>query len=174
MQELTALPVCFGDLDQPNVILCAGIYMKLQIKLQPYLWKESSIRIRDWQVATSHSNMLKLKYIRVTRRANRQNECREATETAIHLQCYMDLAQEKVAFSWLSALPIDGHGFALHKSFAFRDALSLQCWWPLENLPSHCSCGHQFNAKQTLSYSFRGFPPSGMRRELNIEPHLQT
>ncbi len=36
----------------------------------------------------------------------------------------MELSQEKGASTWLTALPIDDHGFALHKP-AFRDALSL-------------------------------------------------
>ena len=36
----------------------------------------------------------------------------------------MEVSQEKGASTWLTALPINDHGFALHKS-AFRDALSL-------------------------------------------------
>ena len=41
----------------------------------------------------------------------------------------VELAQEKGASSWLTALPIHEHGFALHKS-AFRDALALRYDWP--------------------------------------------
>lgn len=37
-------------------------------------------------------------------------------------------------------LPIDKHGFTLHKT-AFRDSLSLRYGWPLQNSPSHWSCG---------------------------------
>ena len=39
-----------------------------------------------------------------------------------NLQRCIDLSQEKGASSWLTALPIDKHGFTVHKS-AFRDAL---------------------------------------------------
>ena len=45
----------------------------------------------------------------------------------------MELSQEK---TWLTALPIDEHWFALHKS-PFRDALSLRYGWSLQSPPSH-------------------------------------
>ena len=55
------------------------------------------------------------------------------------------LALEKGASSWLTALPLDGHGVRLHKG-AFRDALSLRYSWAPSHLPSTCMCG-----KQTIS-----------------------
>ena len=45
------------------------------------------------------------------------------TQLPAPLQRCMDLSQEKGASTWLTALPIDNHGFAVHKS-VFRDALS--------------------------------------------------
>ncbi len=62
------------------------------------------------------------------------------------LQRSMELSQEKGASTWLTALPIDNHGFALHKA-AFRDALSLRYGWAIKNSPSHCSCGHVFSIR---------------------------
>ena len=56
-------------------------------------------------------------------------------ELPTSLRRAMDLAQEKGASSWLTALPIDEFGFTLHKS-AFRDALALRYGWP----PSHYMC----------------------------------
>ena len=43
------------------------------------------------------------------------------------LQRSIELSQEKGASTWLTALPIDNHGFALHKT-AFRDALISPIW----------------------------------------------
>ena len=40
----------------------------------------------------------------------------------------VDLAKEKGASSWLTALPLENQGFALYRS-AFRDALALQYNW---------------------------------------------
>ena len=44
------------------------------------------------------------------------------------LQKAVSLAQEKGASSWLVALPVQEHGFSLHKT-AFHDALALRYGW---------------------------------------------
>jgi hypothetical protein len=41
----------------------------------------------------------------------------------------MSLAEEKGASAWLDTMPIDEHGYSLHKG-AFRDALALGYGWP--------------------------------------------
>ena len=74
------------------------------------------------------------------------------------LQRAVDLAQERGASSWLTALPIQEFGFTLHKS-AFRDAIALRYGWSPLNTPSHCSCGSQFSVQHALSCSKGGFPP---------------
>ena len=98
----------------------------------------------------------------------------------------MELSQEKRASVWLTALPIDIHGFALHKS-AFRDALSLRYNWPIQNQPSSCPCGHTFSIDHALSGPTEGFPSirhnegrditasllSEFCHSVSIEPHLQ-
>ena len=70
------------------------------------------------------------------------------------LQRSMELAQEKGASTWLTALPIEEHGFALHKA-AFKDSLSLRYVWPLQNSPSHCSCGQPYSVEQNRRLSHR-------------------
>ena len=101
------------------------------------------------------------------------------------LQRCMELSQEKGASIWLTAVPIDHHGFALHKS-AFRDALSLRYDWPLSNQPSYCACAHSFSIDHALSCPTGGFPSirhNGVRditasllsevcHGVSIEPHL--
>ena len=44
------------------------------------------------------------------------------------LRRVVSLSSEKGVSSWLSVLPIEEHGFALHKG-AFRDALCLRYGW---------------------------------------------
>ena len=73
------------------------------------------------------------------------------------LQRTRKVASEKGASSWLTALPLQHHGFAIHKG-AFRDALALRYGWVLERLPSHCVCGKPFDANHALSCSTGGFP----------------
>ena len=74
-----------------------------------------------------------------------------------NLQLAMDLAKEKGASSWLTALPLEEHGFALHKR-AFRDAISLRYGWMPENVASQCACGQAFSVQHSLSCPKGGFP----------------
>ena len=126
--------------------------------------------------------------VRSTRRANQQTDALKLqNEFPVHMQRCMRLAHVKETSSWLSALPIDSHGFALHKS-ASRDPLSLRYVWPLENLPSHCSCRRQFSIEHTLSCPTVGFPSirhnevrdltasllTEVCHGVSTEPHLQT
>lgn len=69
----------------------------------------------------------------------------------------MDLASEKGASSWLTALPLEEHGFAIHKG-AFRDSLCLRYGWLVDKLPSTCVCGSSFNAEHALSCPTGGLP----------------
>ncbi len=68
-----------------------------------------------------------------------------------------EVASEKGASSWLTALPLERHGFALHKG-AFRDALCLRYNWHPEYLPTNCVCGHAHNITHALSCPTGGYP----------------
>ena len=69
----------------------------------------------------------------------------------------VDLATEKGASSWLSTLPIQEHGFALHKA-AFHDAVALRYGWIPSNVPVECACGKSFSVEHALSCAKGGFP----------------
>ena len=73
------------------------------------------------------------------------------------LQKSVELAFEKGASTWLTTLPIEEHGFSLHKQ-AFRNALCVCYGWTPTRLPTHCSCGAQFNTTHALSCSKGAFP----------------
>ena len=72
------------------------------------------------------------------------------------LRSAVDQAKDDGASSWLSARPIQEHGFALHKG-AFRDAIALRYGWELLGLPSHCACGESFNSCHALTCNKGGF-----------------
>ena len=98
----------------------------------------------------------------------------------------MELAQEKGASSWLTALPVEEFGFALHKG-AFRDALALRYGWPPIHTPTVCACGDSFSVVHALSCPKGGFPSirhneirdltanllSEVCHSVTTEPHLQ-
>ena len=73
------------------------------------------------------------------------------------LQKAMDLAREKGSSSWLTALPLEEHGFSLHKG-AFVDALALRYGWVPSRTPSSCVCGADFTVEHMLSCPQGGFP----------------
>ena len=74
-----------------------------------------------------------------------------------NLQLSLKLAGEKGASSWLSTLPLECHGFALHKG-GFCDALALRYGWSPKNLPVSCVCGRSNNIEHALSCPNGAFP----------------
>ena len=73
------------------------------------------------------------------------------------LRLALDLAVERGASTWLTALPLDEYGFALHKS-AFQGALALCYGWLPLRAPTHCACGISFSVEHALSCPKGGLP----------------
>ena len=70
----------------------------------------------------------------------------------------MELAKEKGSSSWLTVLPIEEHGFCLHKG-AFVDALALRYGWAPAWTPTNCVCRAGFTLEHALSSPREDFPP---------------
>ena len=69
----------------------------------------------------------------------------------------MEVVSETGASTWISMLPIQEHGIALHNR-AFIVALCLcYCWQP-NLLPSTCVCGKTFSIELTLNCPCGGYP----------------
>lgn len=77
-----------------------------------------------------------------------QEEIKKSS-TATSLRA-IELAEEKGASSWLTAIPLHEYGFNLHKS-AFRDAIALCYGWIPADLPTFCVCGSRFSVEHALS-----------------------
>ena len=80
-----------------------------------------------------------------------------AQELPPDLRRCVSIATSKGSSSWLTALPIAEHGFALSKA-AFRDALRLRYGLQLENLPTSCVCGEDFTTDHALNCPTGGYP----------------
>ena len=61
----------------------------------------------------------------------------------------VDLASEKGALSWLTAIPLKDMNFDLSK-WEFRDALRLRYDWPIPDSPSVCICGCSFTVDHAM------------------------
>ena len=81
-----------------------------------------------------------------------QQECAKNTTDNLPAKLVraMEMASEKGASSWVVALPIAEHNFALHKG-SFRDALCLRYGWKPTRMPSHCVCGCNFSVEHAFS-----------------------
>ena len=85
----------------------------------------------------------------------------------------MDLAQEKGASSWLTALPLEEFGLTLHKG-AFRDAIALRYGWQPLHTPSICPCGSNFTVEHSLSCPKGGFPTLHHNEVRDLTANLMT
>ncbi len=68
----------------------------------------------------------------------------------------MDLANQKGASSWLTALPLQENNFSLNKE-EFRDALSLRYGWRPKQLPLKCACGANNSVSHCLDCKLGGY-----------------
>ena len=91
----------------------------------------------------------------------------------VSLRRAVDLAKEKGSSTWLTALPLVEHGFALHKG-AFHDALALRYGWTPSEMPSMCTCGSKFSVEHALSCAKGGFPSIRHNEIRNLTATLLT
>ena len=146
------------------------------------------IVIQDLEKPLLSSNVQQNKF-KIKRR--RENESKTKAEElhhklSPHQQRLMECAQEKGASTWVTGLPLDEHGFRLHKG-AFRDALCLRYGWQIHNMPSECRCGASMSIDHALICHKGGFPSlrhneirdlsASLLKEVCLntgtEPHLQ-
>ena len=68
----------------------------------------------------------------------------------------LELATEKGAGAWLTALPIQAYGYVLNKR-DFRDSICLRYGWKIPNIPSHCICNKKNTVDHILNCKQGGF-----------------
>ena len=156
-RELLALPVRLGGLG-----LCNPAKSSLQsfqsseritAPLVALIVSQEANCVMDPVTTTTLKNVVK--------KANRLRQNEQANSVYAQLtpdakRC-VDLAREKGSSSWLSVLPLEEHGFLLHKG-EFRDALSLRYGWKPNNMPQACNCGVKFTVDHAMICHMGGFP----------------
>lgn len=76
------------------------------------------------------------------------------------------MASDKGASAWLTALPIQEHGFALHRA-AFHDVIVFRYAWLPSCLPVDCACGKSFTCSvEHASSCVKGSFPSLRHNEI--------
>ena len=69
---------------------------------------------------------------------------------------YVELAGEKGAGAWLSALPLQALGYVLNKQ-EFRDSIYLRYGWMIPNTPTYCGCKVKNSVNHTLNCKLGGY-----------------
>lgn len=110
----------------------------------------------DILAARREQHVIKYK-LSQTRRQQLADQASNVLRAVSHeIRSSATVAQEKGVSSWLTALPIAQHGFALHKS-DFRDAIAMRYNWPLQRIPENCACGQPFSLHHALICRCGGF-----------------
>ena len=81
---------------------------------------------------------------------------RVKSQVSQDLKRCLELAQEKGAGSWLTALPIKALGYVLNKQ-DFRDSLCLRYGWKIPNTPLFCSCSKRNDVDHALICASGGY-----------------
>ena len=151
-RDLIALPVRLGGMGIPNPCRDAQHEFANSILLT----KNLADAIKN-QAGTASDNTASRAQVSKANAIRQANRCEEIVKTLPESQNkQLQLNQQKGASSWLTALPIEEHGFHLSKR-QFWDAIRLRYGWPLTNIPASCGCGKTFNVAHALSCHLGGF-----------------
>ena len=170
---MLALPERHGGMDLINPVAIAEEQHTIsQLISAPLVERilHQDHQLSDCEVAQQEA---KTRTRSIKRAKQRENARNLESQLSAPLQSSMELSQKKGASTWLTAMPIDDHGFALYKS-AFKDALFLRYGWSLQNSPSSCSCSHSFSVEHAFSCKTGGFPAVRHNEVRDITASLLT
>ena len=148
-RELLALPARLGGMGLVNPTTLSTEHT-FSLRLTAPL--TTIIVLQKGDTGDARQQQQSIKSSLCAERRNQQEDAAAKLKARLpqHLQRAAELASEKGAYSWLTALPVAAHGFALHKS-AFRDALCLRYNWTPTDLPRACVCGAAFTIEHALT-----------------------
>jgi len=138
MRKLFSLPVHLGDLGLPEPSSLCDTKLSASCNICEPLCNfisDCSLPFAEVSSAQLHRKLLTGKQKTEELSSLSSALCENFDES---LQCAVDFASVKGVSSWLTALPLQEHGFALHQS-AFLDALGLRYGWLPLRAPSLCA-----------------------------------
>ena len=157
-RKLLALPARLGGLGISDPSLNSDDAFKASLLVTTPLRKLIQTQDSEYTYQAHADQMTAKTDIRQKRREQATTDASSLRgELTPTLQKAMDLARERGSSSWLTSLPLEEHGFVLHKG-AFVDALALRYGWVPSRTPSSCECGASFTVEHVLSCPRGGFP----------------
>ena len=157
VRKLLALPACHRGLGIVNPAELSTMYHQQSVATSRPLVQIILDQEGDVIAGRAMRKVVKAECSREQRSAQKVSAERLMRNIPADMQRFMRALSEKGASAWLTALPLECHGFALHKS-AFRDAVCLRYGWPLPYTPTACVCGAKFEPDHMLICKYGGYP----------------
>lgn len=173
-RELIALPARLGGLGIPNPALQAPSAFQNSKEVSGPLTSliiEQSSEISQDTAKRQSAAKSELKKRQLDLAKTKQQELMEKMPTT--LKRAVEVASEKGASTWLTAIPLAEHGFLLSKG-EFHDALHFRFGWQPSRLPRTCVCGKAFTIDHSVICSYGGFPSLRHNELRDITAKLMT
>ena len=171
-RRLLALPVRFGGIGVLNPVKTSDIEYETSVKVTANL---------KTLIFNQERNLDNLDESRVKELVNKCKQDKgkrltqefELIKTMVDsdMKRNLDLAREKGAGSWLTALPIQSLGYVLNKQ-EFRDSLCLRYGWRIPQTPQFCSCGVRNDVNHSLTCTKGGYVIMRHNRVRDLEASI--
>ena len=156
-RKLVSLPVRLGGLGIQDPTLSANV----EYRSSSIVTQSLTALIENQQADLSNYDSERVKRdIQQVKSKKEQMFLQRLEEVKIaaddKLRRSIELACEKSAGAWLSALPLQAMGFVLNRQ-EFRDGICLRYGWKIPNTPTYCGCGQRNTVDHTLSCMLGGY-----------------
>ena len=156
-RRILAQPVRYGGLGILNPVVTSDTEFQSSITITRNhidLILRQEQNLENYDVDRVNAEILKTKSEKEQRLKQEHNEIMESVNG--DLCRLIELATEKGAGSWLTALPLQVYGYDLNRQ-EFRDAICLRYGWRIPGTPSHCYCNKKNSVDHILNCKHGGF-----------------
>ena len=168
-RRMLALPVRFGGIGILNPTETADMKFDISVRITSELKgiiynQEANLdNLNDERIMAAINQTKQEK-------GNRLTQEFESVKSLVNddLKRCLDLAREKGAGSWLTALPIQSLGYVLNRQ-DFRDSICLRYGWKIPNTPLFCSCSKKNDVDHALTCMLGGYVVMRHDRVRNME-----
>ena len=171
-RRMLALPVRFGGIGILNPTETADMEFDISVKIT------SELKEIIYNQETNLDNLNDERVMAVINQTKQEKGNRLTQEfeyvkslVSDDLKRCLDLAREKGAGSWLTALPIQSLGYVLNRQ-DFRDSLCLRYGWKIPNTPLFCACSKRNDVDHALTCMLGGYVIMRHDRVRNLEANL--
>ena len=171
-RKIISLPVRLGGLGIQNPVLTADREFRNSSTVTMNLTKlieEQQQDLRNYNKETVESDIARIKREKEKYLMEQLEEIKNSANEK--LKRSLELANEKGAGLWLTALPLQAAGYVLNKQ-EFRDGICLRYGWSIPNTPFYCACGVKSSVDHTLICKLGGYVNMRHNNVRDLEANL--